>query len=76
MQSYAARLAAKEALLKALGIGLGPGMRWRDIETVVLPTGRPDLVCHGAVGSLVTGRSVLVSLSHTHEYAAALVLIL
>jgi holo-[acyl-carrier protein] synthase len=75
-ESYAARFAAKEALSKAIGIGIGPGMRWRDVETVVRPSGRPDLVCRGAAGSLVAGRTILLSLSHTEEYAAAAVLIL
>lgn len=75
IQSYAARLAAKEALSKALGMGLGPGMRWRDIETVARASGRPVLVCRGTAGSLVAGRTVLLSLSHTDDHAAAVVLI-
>jgi len=45
--SLAARFAAKEAVLKALGLGLG-GARWQDIEILPDPAGRPSLRLQGA----------------------------
>src|SRR3989442_4761254 len=45
--SYAARFAAKEAAMKALGTGWADGIRWRDVEVVRPPNGPPSLVLHG-----------------------------
>src|SRR5262249_16641731 len=45
-ESFAARFAAKEAVMKALGTGYGRGVWWRDIE-VVRTSGRPRIVLHG-----------------------------
>jgi holo-[acyl-carrier protein] synthase len=69
----AARFAAKEAVLKALGTGLGPGMRWTDVEVNNDSLGRPHLVLHGLPAAMVTGRggSAEVSLSHTRTHAIA-----
>lgn len=70
----AARFAAKEATLKALGTGLGPRLRWTDVEIRNEPLGRPRLHLHGAAADLAgapgswTGE---VSLSHTGDYALA-----
>ena len=44
---YAARFAAKEAVLKALGTGLARGMRWQDVEVVSGPDGGPRVILHG-----------------------------
>ena len=74
----AARFAAKEAALKALGYGLG-GMRMADIEVVRDDDGRPDLVLHGEARSRAAGHGVgrwLVSLSHTDHLAQATVVAL
>src|SRR5271163_2863892 len=46
-ERYAARFAAKEAAMKALGTGWSHGVRWRDCEVVRLPSGRPTIVFHG-----------------------------
>jgi holo-[acyl-carrier protein] synthase len=71
---YAARFAAKEAVLKALGTGLARGMRWQDVEIVAGPARQPLVLLHGAVADtarLQGVRAVLVSLSHAGEYALA-----
>ena len=74
----AARFAAKEAALKALGYGLG-GMRMADIEVVRTDDGRPELVLHGDARSRAATHGVgrwLVSLSHTDHLAQATVVAL
>jgi holo-[acyl-carrier protein] synthase len=73
-ESYAARFAAKEAGMKALGTGWNHGVRWRDIE-VVRPKGRrPTLQFHGqaaAFAEKLGARNVALSITHTHEQALA-----
>ena len=74
----AARFAAKEAALKALGHGLG-GMRMAEIEVVRSGNGRPELVLHGDARSRAAEHGVgrwLVSLSHTDRLAQATVVAL
>ena len=71
---FAARFAAKEAVLKALGTGLARGMRWQDVEIVAGPRREPRVVLHGMVAETARRlgvRDVQVSLSHTDEYALA-----
>src|SRR6266436_782889 len=46
-ERYAARFAAKEAGMKALGTGWRGGVAWQDLEVVNLSSGRPTLVFHG-----------------------------
>src|SRR5207248_11059936 len=47
VERYAARFAAKEAAMKALGTGWSRGVRWRDIEICRQPGGRPTISLHG-----------------------------
>src|SRR5215469_17919430 len=47
VERYAARFAAKEAAMKALGTGWNYGVRWRDIEVSRKPGQRPTIVFHG-----------------------------
>src|SRR6202158_3069059 len=47
VERYAARFAAKEAAMKAIGTGWNHGVRWRDIEVARKPGGRPTLLLHG-----------------------------
>jgi holo-[acyl-carrier protein] synthase len=73
----AARFAAKEAVLKALGKGLTGRMCWRDVETVHGPWAEPRLILRGEVARLAEGKGLLrcaVSLSHAGDYAMAAVL--
>lgn len=75
-QRLAARFAAKEAVLKALGLGLG-AMRFRDIEVVRAESGQPSIVLHGtaADSAIEHGVELLqVTLSHTDQVAQAVVL--
>jgi holo-[acyl-carrier protein] synthase len=70
----AGRFAAKEAVLKALGTGLGPGMRWTDVEIVRGARGRPLVELHGEVAALARRRrlqDVDVSLTHSAGVAIA-----
>ena len=70
---YAARFAAKESVLKALGTGLA-GCRWTDVEVVRPADGRPEVVLRGGAADLARrGRveRVLVSLSHDRGRALA-----
>jgi holo-[acyl-carrier protein] synthase len=75
-QSFAARFAAKEAFLKALGTGLRDGIRWHDMEVVRDGRGRPELHLHGCARELARDQGVsktFVSLSHTSEHGLATV---
>ena len=73
--SFAARFAAKEALMKALGTGLRDGLQWKDTEVRNDILGRPYFHFYGKVATLIERRSVFLSLSHTDENAIAYVLI-
>jgi holo-[acyl-carrier protein] synthase len=64
----AARFAAKEAISKAFGTGIGHEMGWRDLEIVREPNGAPRVRLHGRAQAFAV---VHVSLSHTSEYGAA-----
>jgi holo-[acyl-carrier protein] synthase len=75
----AARFAAKEAASKALGVGVQhhEGVCWREIEVISDVRGKPSLKLAGRAAQRAEGigvRSFALSLSHTHEYAIALVI--
>ena len=75
---YAARFAAKEAFLKAVGLGLRNGMRWKDIGVVHAPTGQPSLELHGRAAERLRelgADHALVSLTHTDDHACAVVVL-
>jgi len=74
----AARFAAKEAAMKALGVGLG-AFRFHDVEVVRLEGGAPELRVTGAAEALAAARGVRgwkVSLTHTSLVAEAVVVAL
>ena len=74
----AARFAAKEAVSKALGTGIGGRVGWHDIEIAYESSGRPTVTLHaGALEVLreLGGRQVLISLSHSQGQAAAMAVI-
>jgi holo-[acyl-carrier protein] synthase len=73
--SYTARFAAKEALLKAMGTGLRDGYRWKDIEILNDPLGKPSFKLHGKVQITLKNNVCFLSISHTHLCAVAYVLI-
>lgn len=73
--SLAARFAAKEAVSKALGSGIGQ-VAWQEIEILRGPAREPVLHLHGAGQDLSARLGIRhwsVSLSHTHEHAIAMV---
>ena len=75
---FAARFAAKEALLKALGTGLSQGISWKDMEVCRQPGSAPEFALSGRVAELCRERGItgnLVSLSHEQEFALAFVII-
>ena len=77
-ERYAARFAAKEAGMKALGTGWHGGIAWRDFEVVNLPSGRPTLNFHGRAAEVAAKlgvRHVALSLTHTKEQALAMVVL-
>src|SRR5436309_197047 len=68
----AARFAAKEAVSKAFGTGIGKAMGWRDIDVRKKPSGEPFLAFSGPAQELATQRGVssaLITLSHTEHPA-------
>jgi holo-[acyl-carrier protein] synthase len=77
-ERYAARFAAKEAGMKALGTGWRRGVRWVDLEVVRQPGGRPTLVFSGEAGKIAERmgvRHVALSLTHTAQTAFAQVIL-
>ena len=72
-ERLAARFAAKEAVMKAMGVGLG-AFKLREVEVVRDPSGAPSLVLHGGAAALAAERGVQgwrLSLSHTRSVATA-----
>jgi holo-[acyl-carrier protein] synthase len=70
----AVRFAAKEAISKAFGTGIGAQLGWLDMEVRRRESGEPFVVLHGAALKLLEERGaqgVLLSLSHTQVYAVA-----
>ena len=70
----AARFAAKEAVSKAFGTGIGAQLGWQDIEIRRKESGEPFVVLHGKGQELFIARGAKhlhVSLSHTEHHAAA-----
>ncbi len=75
LESLAARFAAKEAVAKALGCGIGQ-VTWKEIEILNQPSGAPVLILHGAAERLARAQGLQhwsLSLSHSQHYAVAVV---
>lgn len=75
---YSARFAAKEAFLKALGIGLGMGVKLREIGVIHDEKGKPSLKLSGQAKAQIETRGIAahhLSLSHTGKYATAVVVL-
>jgi holo-[acyl-carrier protein] synthase len=69
----AARFAAKEAISKAFGTGIGSQLGWQDMEIARKESGEPYVILHGKGKELFEARrakKLHVSISHTNEYAA------
>lgn len=77
-QSFAARFAAKEAAMKAIGTGLRRGVTWHDVEVGREPGGRPTIIFHGKAKefALKLGmKRAALSLTHTKDEAMAQVIL-
>ena len=77
-ERYAARFAAKEAGMKAIGTGWRRGVRWQDFEVANLPSGKPTLRLHGQAARIAAQlgvKTVSLSLTHTAEFGMAHVIL-
>jgi holo-[acyl-carrier protein] synthase len=75
---FAARFGAKEALVKALGIGIRRGVHWRDVEVRRGPLGRPVLKVHGRALEICQKEGIealFLSLTHDGDYSGAMVVL-
>jgi len=76
--SYAARFAAKEAFLKALGTGWSDSIKWSEIEILNEKMGKPFIRLTGRAKEIVDQlkiNNILVSITHIREYASATVIL-
>jgi len=77
-ERFAARFAAKEAGMKAIGTGWRRGVTWQDFEVANLPSGRPTLRLHGVAAEFAKKlgvRNISLSLTHTAELGMAHVIL-
>jgi len=75
-QHFAARFAAKESVMKAIGKGWLQGIAWTDIEVVSRPSGKPEIRPHATLLEAMRAQGIAgfdVSLSHCRHYATAVV---
>mgnify|MGYP000942996274 CR=1 FL=1 len=75
-ESYAARFAAKEAVSKAFGTGIGKYISWKDIEVINDEKGKPNVILSDRAKELfcsINGLDISISLSHCKNYAVAYV---
>jgi holo-[acyl-carrier protein] synthase len=78
-ESYAARFAAKEAVMKALGRGWSAQVGWLNIEVVRAPSGKPDILLHQKTSSCAAQLGIrrwTLSMTHTAEHGMAYVIAL
>jgi len=77
-ERYAARFAAKEAGMKAIGTGWRRGVTWQDFEVANLPSGKPTLKLHGVAAGFAERlgvKSISLSITHTAELGMAHVIL-
>ncbi|WP_321474003.1 holo-[acyl-carrier-protein] synthase [uncultured Paludibaculum sp.] len=77
-ERYAARFAAKEAGMKAIGTGWRHGITWQDFEVTNLPSGRPTISFHGVAKEIAEKLGVKhahLSLTHTAQYGQAFLIL-
>ena len=77
-ERYAARFAAKEAGMKAIGTGWRHGVTWQDFEVANLPSGKPTLLLHGVAAGFAEKlgvKHVSLSITHTAELGMAHVIL-
>ena len=66
------RFAAKEAVSKAIGLGMRSPMSWRAVEILNAPSGQPQVVAHGALAAFLQARRLRLSVSVSDEQAMAM----
>lgn len=77
-ERYAARFAAKEAGMKAIGTGWRHGVTWQDFEVTNMPSGRPTLRLHGMASRIAEKlgvKHIALSLTHTAQLGMAHVIL-
>lgn len=77
-ERFAARFAAKEAALKAIGTGWRQGVAWKEVEVAREPGGRPTIHFHGRAAEHAARlgmKRAALSLTHTAEHAMAQVIL-
>lgn len=77
-ERYAARFAAKEAGMKAIGTGWRRGVTWQDFEVANMPSGRPTLRLQGVAAQVAKSlgvKQISLSLTHTAELGMAHVIL-
>ena len=77
MRFLATRFSAKEAFSKAIGLGLRMPMTWRSAQMLNAPSGKPVIVCSGALDEFMRAHrlSAQVSISDEAEYGVAFVIV-
>jgi holo-[acyl-carrier protein] synthase len=68
----ATRFAAKEAVSKAIGLGMRSPMSWRAVEIVNAPSGKPQVIAHGALAEFLLQRRLRLTVSVTDEQSMAM----
>lgn len=72
LQYIAGRFAVKEAVLKAIGIGIGDGVSLKDVEVIREPNEAPQVIVHGESNRIATSKNIsafIVSISHSRTWA-------
>jgi holo-[acyl-carrier protein] synthase len=78
VERFAARFAAKEAAMKAIGTGLRQGVTWRDVEVGREPGGRPTIIFCGKAAEFAArlgAKRVHLSITHSEQAAIASVVL-
>ena len=76
--SFAARFAAKEAFVKALGVGIRRGVHWKNVEVQRGPLGKPILKLNGKALELCQREKIegwFLTMTHDREYSSAMVVL-
>lgn len=69
---FAGRFASKEAVSKALGVGIGTGLSWQDLEIINNVSGKPSVLFSSRAQEVYSHPRVLISISHCKLYATAM----
>jgi holo-[acyl-carrier protein] synthase len=73
--TMAGRFAAKEAVIKCLGLFFDSGVTFRDVEVLNLPGGRPYVRLPERLNDKMEGKKILISISHEKQMAVAMAII-